>query len=191
VVDSTLDPAIIAETGNTIIGFPAAGHFLVAPDNLAGYALPSGLHETLFLRRNDNLVPFALRTSCKSECTPITVIALESLKDSVAASEAEQRTLEAQRDSVAREGALRARADKRRELLKRGWGRANVDAVLEGKIHIGMTAEMVRLAWGDPRSVNRTVTSAGTHEQWVYGSGYYVYFNGGLVTAIQTSEDRP
>ena len=49
-----------------------------------------------------------------------------------------------------------------------------------------MTAEMARLAWGEPTTVNTTITSRGKSEQWVYESSY-LYLTNGSVTAIQTS----
>lgn len=56
------------------------------------------------------------------------------------------------------------------------------------EIIVGMTAQQVRQAWGEPDSINRTQSGAGTSEQWVYGLGYYVYLENGRVTAIQTTE---
>lgn len=41
-------------------------------------------------------------------------------------------------------------------------------------------------SWGKPQRVNRTITAQGTREQWVYGGGNYLYFDGGVLTAIQT-----
>lgn len=59
-------------------------------------------------------------------------------------------------------------------------------------ISIGMTAANVRDAkyWGRPERVNSTTTPYGTREQWVYGGGRYVYFDRGLVTAIQHQPAR-
>jgi hypothetical protein len=52
-------------------------------------------------------------------------------------------------------------------------------------VNIGMTEDEVRQSsWGRPQSVNRTVMSNGTHEQWVY-SGGYLYFEDGVLTSIQ------
>lgn len=51
---------------------------------------------------------------------------------------------------------------------------------------IGMTAEEVEnSSWGKPNHVNRTTTANNVSEQWVYGSGRYVYLDNGVVTAIQ------
>jgi hypothetical protein len=55
----------------------------------------------------------------------------------------------------------------------------------EGVI-LGMSQEdVLASSWGRPEKVNRTTTSRGTREQWVYGSGNYLYFENGILTAIQ------
>ena len=53
---------------------------------------------------------------------------------------------------------------------------------------IGMTPEQVihDTYLGQPDTVNRTVTAAGAREQWVYGAGQYLYFEGGRLVAMQT-----
>jgi hypothetical protein len=50
-----------------------------------------------------------------------------------------------------------------------------------------MTAKQVieKSSWGKPQSINRTTTRHGVHEQWVYGSRSYLYFENGVLTAIQ------
>lgn len=52
---------------------------------------------------------------------------------------------------------------------------------------IGMSAATVRekTSWGVPKSVNRTTTSQGVMEQWVYEGGEYLYFRNGKLYAIQ------
>ena len=40
-------------------------------------------------------------------------------------------------------------------------------------------------SWGKPDDINTTIGSYGTHEQWVYGNGYYLYFENGKLTNIQ------
>ena len=52
---------------------------------------------------------------------------------------------------------------------------------------IGMTAKQVteKTNWGEPESINKTVTQYGVEEQWVYGLGTYLYFRNGRLTAIQ------
>jgi hypothetical protein len=53
-------------------------------------------------------------------------------------------------------------------------------------VSIGMTSERVLLSsWGRPESVNKTTNVNGVREQWVYGSGNYLYFQNGILTSIQ------
>lgn len=52
---------------------------------------------------------------------------------------------------------------------------------------IGMTTEKVRsmqYPWNMPLRVNKTTNARGMYEQWVY-SGIYLYFDDGILTAIQ------
>ena len=86
----------------------------------------------------------------------------------------------------ARAERAKAASEQRRALLRRGWSAAHVDRILAGRITIGMTAAMVREAWGDPERINTTHSATGTDEQWVYGDSY-VYLHNNVVTAIQTS----
>jgi hypothetical protein len=57
----------------------------------------------------------------------------------------------------------------------------------KGGVRIGMTAKHVRekTDWGEPKSINATITSSGRREQWVYGDGDYLYFRNGILDAIQ------
>jgi hypothetical protein len=52
---------------------------------------------------------------------------------------------------------------------------------------IGMTAKQVveRTNWGRPSEVNRTTTRNVVREQWVYSSRRLLYFDNGILTAIQ------
>lgn len=53
-------------------------------------------------------------------------------------------------------------------------------------VHIGMTAaEVIQSSWGRPDYVNRTTTAYGVREQWVYGQRSYLYFQDGILDAIQ------
>jgi hypothetical protein len=67
------------------------------------------------------------------------------------------------------------------------WDRELCGVIANGQIHIGMTAEQVRAAWGRPERVNSSVYATGTHEQWVYGAGQYVYFENGVMTSLHQS----
>jgi hypothetical protein len=47
-----------------------------------------------------------------------------------------------------------------------------------------MTKELVvASSWGKPSKINKTSTTPGAREQWVYGSGY-LYFEKGVLVAI-------
>ncbi|AYV67628.1 hypothetical protein C2I06_12540 [Niallia circulans] len=49
-----------------------------------------------------------------------------------------------------------------------------------------MTSDEVRNStWGEPMDINKTTTSSGIHEQWVYYGNRYIYLDNGIVTAIQ------
>jgi len=66
-----------------------------------------------------------------------------------------------------------------------------LNAVLEGKIFIGMPAAAAEASWGKPSSVHRSVGIWGVSEQWVYALGYsklpyaYVYIDNGVVSSWQ------
>jgi len=72
-----------------------------------------------------------------------------------------------------------------KRLKSYGWTDKRITRILGGYIYIGDTSKIVREAWGEPKDINRTTTAYSVTEQWVYGSGQYVYFKNGIVTAIQ------
>ena len=46
--------------------------------------------------------------------------------------------------------------------------------IFNGDFQIGMTKEMCRLSWGEPKDINRTITKYSTSEQWVYDVVIYI-----------------
>jgi hypothetical protein len=50
---------------------------------------------------------------------------------------------------------------------------------------VGMTSDQATAAWGRPNDINRTTYTFGVHEQWVYDGGGYLYFEDGVLDAIQ------
>lgn len=55
-------------------------------------------------------------------------------------------------------------------------------------VAIGMSqGDVLASSWGRPERIHKSVYSFGTHEQWVYGSGHYLYFENGKLASIQTS----
>lgn len=66
------------------------------------------------------------------------------------------------------------------------YGKINGNLIIQGKVKIGFTKEMCIESWGKPESINKTTGKYGTHEQWVYEEGNYLYFDNGKLTTIQT-----
>lgn len=56
---------------------------------------------------------------------------------------------------------------------------------IEKKIAIGMPEELLILSWGNPKEINKIITSMSTHKQFVYALGSYVYTDGNVITTIQ------
>ena len=53
-------------------------------------------------------------------------------------------------------------------------------------VTVGMTNEdALASSWGKPESINTTTTARGSREQWVYGGRSYLYFENGVLVAIQ------
>lgn len=74
-------------------------------------------------------------------------------------------------------------ADWEKDMIRK-YGRTNGQLIIEGRVKLGFTKQMCREAWGEPESINKSTGSWGTHEQWVYGLGSYLYFENGKLTAI-------
>lgn len=58
-------------------------------------------------------------------------------------------------------------------------------SLIKREVSIGMTPDQVRLAWGPPERIHETITAAGRRQQWVYPGQSFLYFENGVVTAIQ------
>lgn len=67
------------------------------------------------------------------------------------------------------------------------YSESNSTAKSSSSPSIGMTDdEVLETSWGKPKSINKTQTAYGVHEQWVYDRGYLYFENHYLVT-IQSS----
>lgn len=87
-----------------------------------------------------------------------------------------------------RDQILRAReAERKREEQARKREAAALARLKRSQgVNIGMTQEdVIASSWGRPEKVNRTTNARGTREQWVYGSGNYLYFEDGILVSIQ------
>lgn len=69
--------------------------------------------------------------------------------------------------------------------LIRKYGKQNALLILNNEVKLGFTKAMCIEAWGKPSEINRTITRYGTREQWVYGLGCYLYFDGNILSGIQ------
>ncbi|HTT97327.1 MAG TPA: hypothetical protein VMF58_04715 [Rhizomicrobium sp.] len=65
------------------------------------------------------------------------------------------------------------------------WPARIWSAIEQSTVLIGMTTEQAEMSWDGPSTVNRTIVSGRVHEQWVYSQGRYLYFENGVLTAIQ------
>lgn len=72
-----------------------------------------------------------------------------------------------------------------RSNLVKKYGQANANIILNGEVKLGFTKAMCKEAWGTPEDINRTVSYNRTLEQWVYGIGCYLYFEGNKLILIQ------
>jgi hypothetical protein len=96
-------------------------------------------------------------------------------------------TPEALSQQYAQERHTQLAAIARRE----GWTEAAFTHVLGGRIDVGMTQDMVLLAWGGPAAVDhRRVSPQGVRvERWVYrfpdGAAQYVWFADGRVREVR------
>lgn len=70
--------------------------------------------------------------------------------------------------------------------IKQSWNPAIIEAIRSRNIKLGMTPEQVRLSWGNPERINRTVAANTVLEQWIYGR-QYLYIENGKVRSFQDS----
>ncbi|WP_226669006.1 hypothetical protein [Microbulbifer aggregans] len=81
---------------------------------------------------------------------------------------------------------LKSRVSELDEILKNVSPTQNdLEKMRSGKVWIGATSNQVLLSWGSPVDVNTSLTQSAKREQWVYGSGNYVYLTNGVVSGIQ------
>ncbi|NQU54770.1 MAG: hypothetical protein HQ522_19795 [Bacteroidetes bacterium] len=65
------------------------------------------------------------------------------------------------------------------ELYKKMFGQEKWDKILNGRVVVGFTEEMVLLSWGKPEKINK----ASYGDQWVY-DGQYIYFENGILSSF-------
>lgn len=94
-----------------------------------------------------------------------------------------QKEILLEQDSIFKERQIKATEKRKKDLIKK-YGQTNGTKILEQKIWIGMTKEMVIESWGWPDDINRSVGSWGVHEQMVYGKSF-VYIENDILTSWQ------
>jgi hypothetical protein len=57
--------------------------------------------------------------------------------------------------------------------------------ISNNQVVIGLSKEVCKLSWGEPADVNTTMTKNIVFEQWVYSMNSYLYFENGILVAIQ------
>jgi len=73
----------------------------------------------------------------------------------------------------------------REQRLNEKYGTYVTSKILDGKIWLRMTNEMVVESWGNPSKKNKSVGSWGVKEQWIYSSAY-LYISNGVLDSWQT-----
>jgi len=68
--------------------------------------------------------------------------------------------------------------------LRKKYNPSTAELIINHKLQLGMTKDMVIESWGQPKNINKSVYSWGVHEQWVYDSRY-LYFEDGILTSWQ------
>ena len=61
----------------------------------------------------------------------------------------------------------------------------DVELISRRQVAIGFTKEQCRLAWGNPKDINRYTGVYGTTEQWCYSGYNYLYFDDDILTSYQ------
>ena len=105
--------------------------------------------------------------------------------DAIAAKKKKEADQAKAEEAQAKAQERKEREQQRIQALVDKYGQSNVNLARQGKVKIGWNKELCKEAWGEPRSVNKTTTAYGVHEQWVYSTSRYLYFDNGVLTAIQ------
>lgn len=125
-------------------------------------------------------------TTLDLEMVPLFIMSDEYDKLVAEKQKTEEERLVAQEERVRLEKlAYQQRKD---NILKKYASTRYAQLIAEKRICLNMTKEMCIDSWGHPLSINTTIVDGLTFEQWVYDLGTYVYFENGIISAIQTHE---
>jgi hypothetical protein len=68
------------------------------------------------------------------------------------------------------------------------WDMSACRAMDARQVQTGMTAEQIRLSWGNPTHINSSFVAGHTSEQWIYEEqDQYLYLDDGHLTSWQTN----
>jgi hypothetical protein len=62
------------------------------------------------------------------------------------------------------------------------------ELIAQHRFAVGMTANEVRQAIGEPREINRSVNSNSISEQWVYSDNLFLYLDNGVLRSFQENK---
>lgn len=71
------------------------------------------------------------------------------------------------------------------KMIKNKYGEYYGNLIIKQQVVIGMSDEMCRYAWREPLRINTTIVEGLKSEQLVYSLYSYLYFDNGILTAIQ------
>ena len=126
-----------------------------------------------FLRESSPADALSVLEACKEQLGPEALALYKKLVPEVESQKKKR---------MAREAAAQAQSEK---VLAENLKLRKAERRLHG-VRLGMSQqEVLDSNWGRPNQVNSTTTKHGVHEQWVYGQGNYLYFENGVLTAIQ------
>jgi hypothetical protein len=103
-----------------------------------------------------------------------------------AASAAVETPAEEQLKIAQKAGEDERNARRKRDIQEEVDKMTSVGCTKDKSAYIGEhSSRTVKCGWGKPEKINKTTTSRGVREQWVYPSGNYLYFYDGVLTTIQ------
>ena len=90
-------------------------------------------------------------------------------------------------EQARKERLAKQEAERKQQLAREKAQKENLRRAALPAPRLGMTRQQVvnESNWGRPYDVHRTTTVSGVREQWVYGDSRYLYFENGVLTAIQ------
>ena len=149
----------------------------------------------ILMENGQNKVKIPFRDLEVKKYSQLTTIDIEETLMFITASDYEKLLAEKQKNIDDRIAAQKERERQeelvrqiRKEQILKKYNSKYGPLIANGQICLKMTKDMCIDAWGQPISINTTTVEGLTLEQWVYGLGTYVYFENGIITAIQKHE---